>query len=132
MELAHSSVMLQPKYQTIQCHIPANSNRHALFCITEGHVSGQKNQLILQILNAHKVYFMHHLILNFSSLTVQHEAWIARQYSDQATGRMTYNFHTISSRDKEIFVHSKVSILALGTTHSPVRECTGLFHQGVN
>lgn len=92
MELAHYSVMLQPKYQTIQCHIPENSNCHALFFITEGHVSGQKNQLILQILNAHMVYFRHHLILNFSSLTVQQEAWIARQYSDQATGRMTYTF----------------------------------------
>ena len=111
--------MLQPKYQTTECHIPANSNHHALFCITEGHVSGQKNQLILQIVNDHMVYFMHHLILNFSSLTVQHGAWIACQYSDQAMGRMTYNFHRISGRDKEIFVQSKVSILALGTTHSP-------------
>jgi hypothetical protein len=57
MELAHSSVMLLPKYQIIQRHLPENSNHHTLFCITEGHISGQKNQLILQILNAHMVYF---------------------------------------------------------------------------
>jgi hypothetical protein len=39
-ELAHSSVMLLPKYQTIQRHIPENSNCHTLFGITEGHILG--------------------------------------------------------------------------------------------
>jgi len=82
MELAHSSLVLQPKYQTILCHIPENSSHHALFCMTEDHVLGQNNQLILRILNAHTVYFIQHLTLNFSSLTVQQEAWIAHQYSD--------------------------------------------------
>jgi hypothetical protein len=82
MKLAHSSVMLQPKHQTIQCHILENSNCHALFRMIEGHVSNQKNQLIPQILNTHTIYFMQHLIPNYSSLTVQQKAWVARQYID--------------------------------------------------
>jgi hypothetical protein len=66
MEVAHSSVTLLPKYQTTWYSIPENSNPHTLFSIIEGYVSGQKNQLILQILNAHLIDFMKHLILNFS------------------------------------------------------------------
>jgi hypothetical protein len=60
--------MLLPNFQTIWRHIPEDTNTHTLLSAVVGYVSGQKNQLTLQIFNTHLVYFVKYLILNFSSI----------------------------------------------------------------